>query len=498
MLRSNILVGSKVSKIRFDGGSTSNDYQEACAGTQTNSGHSYINRIPEAMGIEPGRTRIDHNTTVVKKKSDCSLQKKTFEFKRRRHHLHSSSLSHNSRKEQQEAKHMKSNVGLTQDRSSTLASTSKATREVFDFSCVSDETFKMYESTVSEFTLRPTCPDIVYHGNIFYNIIVFDTETNRLGREAELCQLSAIDKSGRCSFSEYILPNNSIDISASEVNKLFVRTVNGQRTLFKEAQPLETVTSSEALSRFISFLESSVDRCKTDKDVCTLLIGHNAKKFDVPVILRNSTSSFQEKMQSLGVFFGDSLSIFKQLIREKHRALQQSNGESCRANQLALYKCLFQKTYEAHDGLEDATALRKMLFYSKLSLSKKFIVNQSKPISFDYALENLQYLDRQHEIFESNKLYDPTGGGVITEGMAKKIARSGLTYEDLLKLFKEFGKPGLISILSKPPTKGEPGNGKRPRVTKNARILTAILRHFEENQHESSNMSIEQRMNYDY
>jgi hypothetical protein len=61
----------------------------------------------------------------------------------------------------------------------------------------------------------PTCPDIVYHDNIFYNIIVFDTETNATGRAAELCQLSAVDKSDHCSFSEYILPNNCIDKYAS-------------------------------------------------------------------------------------------------------------------------------------------------------------------------------------------------------------------------------------------------------------------------------------------
>jgi hypothetical protein len=44
---------------------------------------------------------------------------------------------------------------------------------------------------------------------------VFDTETNATGRAAELRQLSAVDKSDHCSFSEYILPNNCIDKYAS-------------------------------------------------------------------------------------------------------------------------------------------------------------------------------------------------------------------------------------------------------------------------------------------
>ena len=350
---------------------------------------------------------------------------------------------------------------------------------------MSDKTFETNENTVSEFTVRPTCPDIVYDDSIFYNIVVFDTEANATGRVAELCQLPAIDKSGHCSFSEYILSNNCVEKYASRVNKLSVRTVNGQRTLFKEAQQLETLTSSEAISRFSLFLETSVDHCKTltDKDACTLRIGHNAKRFDIPVILRNSTSPFHEKMQSLGVLFGENLSIFEQLVRSKHPTLQQANGQSCPVNQSALYECLFQETLEAHDAFEDVNALRKMLFDSKLSLSEKFIVNHCKPISCDHAFDDLQYLDRRYKILKSMeyKLYNATGDGVITKSMAEKIAGSGLTYDDLLKLFKEYGKTGLISILSKPPSI----NGKRPRVTKTARVLNVILRHFEAKQHES-------------
>ena len=457
----NSVVGSKAPKIRFYGGSESNDYRVACAVAQTNIGHTYINQTLEAMGVEPGRICVDHNLQLDKKKNDDNIRKKTIEFKRRRNQLHSRRLSRNNKKEQQEGKTYESNVGLTLDKTSTLPSTSEAT-EVIDLSSVSDKTFITYENTVSEFTPRPTCPDIVYHDNIFYNIIVFDTGTNATGRAAELCQLWAIDKSDHCSFSEYILPNNCIDKYASRVNKLSVRTVNGQRTLFKKAEQLATL-----------------DYCKTltDKDVCTILVGHNAKRFDIPVILRNSTSSFHEKMQSLGVLFRESLSIFEQLVRSKHPALQQADNQSCPINQTALYQCLFQETFEAHDAFEDVRALRKMLFHSNLQLSEEFIVNHCKPISCDYALEDLQHLDKRHEILKSMeyKLYNPTGDGIITKSMAEKIAGSGLTYDDLSKLFRDFGKPGLISILSKPPTKNE----RRPRVTKTARILAAIQRHFE-------------------
>jgi hypothetical protein len=98
-----------------------------------------------------------------------------------------------------------------------------------------------------------------------------------------------------------------------------------------------------------------------------------------------------------------------------------------------------------------------MLFHSNLHLSEEFIVNHCKPISCDYALEDLQYLDKRHKILKSMeyKLYNPTGDEVITKSMAEKIAGSALMYDDLSKLFKDFGKLGLISMPLKPPTKNE-------------------------------------------
>ena len=97
-------------------------------------------------------------------------------------------MSHTNKNEQQEGKTYESNVGLTLDKTSTPQQTNTAT-EVFNVSNVSGKTFTTYESAVSEFTPRPTCPDIIHSDNIFYNIIVFDTETNSKGRAAELCQL---------------------------------------------------------------------------------------------------------------------------------------------------------------------------------------------------------------------------------------------------------------------------------------------------------------------
>ena len=166
---------------------------------------------------------------------------------------------------------------------------------------ISVETLKSYEVAVSPFTPRPVCPAMIYERKLFYNII-YDTETNTTGKAAQLCQLSAIDKSGHNSFSEYILPTKDIDKHASRVNKLSVKTLNGKRTLFKETTTLKTLTCADALSRFIVYLKTSIDnlRRETTKYICTVLIGHNSKKFDTPIFLRHSCK-VHAKLQALGI-----------------------------------------------------------------------------------------------------------------------------------------------------------------------------------------------------
>ena len=217
------------------------------------------------------------------------------------------------------------------------------TEDVHGLSDISEETLlMMYEITVSPFASRPVCTNVAYDQNTFYNFVIFDLETNTTGKAAEICQLSAVDQSGRSSFSEYALPVKQIDKYASTVNKLSVKIVNGQRTLFKETQQLVALNLDELLSRFTRFLESLIN-CyqRSTQNICTVLLGHNTKRFDIPVLLRNSTNSFKEKLQSIDVLFGDTLSLFEHLVNSKQPDLQQPDGKFSALNQPALYQCLF-------------------------------------------------------------------------------------------------------------------------------------------------------------
>ena len=90
--------------------------------------------------------------------------------------------------------------------------------------------------------------------NTVYNFIIYDIETNMSGKTAEICQLSAVDQSGLHCFNDYILPLRDVDIHATRGNGLSgVRTVRGVRTLFKDNQPVETVSLGKSLENFLIY-----------------------------------------------------------------------------------------------------------------------------------------------------------------------------------------------------------------------------------------------------
>ena len=146
------------------------------------------------------------------------------------------------------------------------------------------------------------------------------------------------------------------------------------------------------------------------------------------------------------VYFADSLHLMKKLIKNKHKALELDSGGYCKPNQSIICNHLFKEQFHVHDALEDVRRLRKILFESSLSLSRKNIVENSSVISAPHAVANMLYLDQRHEplLTFSDNLFNVTDTGPIKRSMAQNIADSGLSYDDLHKLYTRFGKRGLI------------------------------------------------------
>ena len=176
----------------------------------------------------------------------------------------------------------------------------------------------------------------------------------------------------------------------------------------------------------------------------------------------------------------DTLLLFKSLIKDKHPSLQNEQGEFPKSNQSSLYEHLFKETFEAHDALEDVSALRRILFSSRLALSNETIVNRSSLMSVKDAAEDMKYLDDRHNRLLSfkGKLYNPGHqDSPVKQNIAEKMAGSGLEYEDLKNLFNRFGRKGLVCILSQPPLSARPS---APRVTRTKRNSETFQGNFKE------------------
>ena len=76
----NSTVGSKAPKIRYYGGSESNDFRVACAVAQTNIGYGYVCRTLEALGTDPGLNCTKHAYEMAWRKRKIVIYKEKNQF----------------------------------------------------------------------------------------------------------------------------------------------------------------------------------------------------------------------------------------------------------------------------------------------------------------------------------------------------------------------------------------------------------------------------------
>ena len=355
----NNTIATKKPKTRYYGGSVSNDFRVACGVAQRNLGYGYVSTVLEVLNIEPGCFCTSHEDLMDKKVLSDRTRKATKKFKYRRNQLRGQKSNQNSQKEAKEGKTYETAVALNLDTSVNQPTPRTCTHIEHLVENISDNELHEYEKLVPPYYAQPDLPKLTYDPNQTYIFVVFDTETTCTGKNALLCQLSALQENH--VFSKYILPTGNVSTGASRVNKLSVQNINGIRKLLKENQPVETVSLDKALQEFHTFL--SQVKCSSQKESCIVLIGHNSSTFDTPILLRKSNEIFRRKLSNLNVYFGDSQILVKHLLKNKHPALQLSESTSCKSNQSALYSHLFKEEFEAHDALEDVKALTKIVSF---------------------------------------------------------------------------------------------------------------------------------------
>ena len=128
---------------------------------------------------------------------------------------------------------------------------------------VPKETVAAYEKSVSPYVTRPNCPRIEFSCDVDYNIICLIQKQMQQEKLPSCVSFRLLIRQEKNCFSQYILPDNSIDKYATRVNKLTVKSVDSNRTLFKDDDALITLlTSQEAISRFVSYVQQCINSCK--------------------------------------------------------------------------------------------------------------------------------------------------------------------------------------------------------------------------------------------
>lgn len=151
----------------------------------------------------------------------------------------------------------------------------------------------------------------------------------------DITQLSAV--CGDRVFNAYTVPRCAISRGASRVTGFTVRAGR----LFYCGDPVKTVYHVDALTSFIKFLRSFRRP--------VLLVAHNAKRFDAPVLTRllrelDLWHGFQQVVSG----FVDSLLLSRNLYDLRRYSLP------------FLVDYFLEEDYDAHNATEDATMLEEL------------------------------------------------------------------------------------------------------------------------------------------
>ncbi|XP_044048664.1 three prime repair exonuclease 4 [Siniperca chuatsi] len=169
------------------------------------------------------------------------------------------------------------------------------------------------------------------------SLVFFDLETTGLGQSCEIVQLAAV--SGGHSLNLYIIPRCRMQRGAARVTGFRVR----RQRLYLHRQLVLTNSLREVLVSFIAFLQMLG---------CPLVIGHNIRRFDCPLLARALDElDLRAEFESSVSGYVDTLPLAREMLKD--RRLQSFRQEN-------LVRELLGVNYKAHDALEDVRALQAL------------------------------------------------------------------------------------------------------------------------------------------
>ena len=102
-------------------------------------------------------------------------------------------------------------------------------------------------------------------------------------------------------------------------------------------------------------------------------------------------------------------------------------------------------------------------------------------MTLEPAVQQMLYLDHSYSLQQSfqGTLGNSCNTGIIINGLAKKLADSGIGYKHLQQVFDKHGKQGLHAILTNPVTSsGDSPNCCGAHGTTDPVVIHHIISHF--------------------
>lgn len=254
-----------------------------------------------------------------------------------------------------------------------------------------------------------------------------------------ITQIAAVEPLSKSRFNAFTFPKLPMAESAQEITGINVSS-SGSFTV--HGKPVAAFGINDALERFWSFL---------GQFSCVVLVAHNGRRFDFPVLVSAVTSvGAIDKMFSKVSGFVDSLPFFKKAFEHQECYKQEY-----------LVRKLLGVSYSAHDANEDVETLGQLVFHAG---AKGLLQHSFHPSAVHYSL---LFSEEKYKNLES--LSPLISRGIMKRCTAENVAGSGLSYKHLQKIFIRDGEDGLKNVFVSKNSEGQ------PRVTNNKRVLENVI-----------------------
>lgn len=294
------------------------------------------------------------------------------------------------------------------------------------------------------------------------------------GFEGEICQLAALGEDDESPWTVDILPKGDFKPSASAYNGYTSRTgTDGLGRLYKDGVKVETRSLSKGLIDFLCYVVGKANKSTH----ATVLVGWYSQKFHIPLLLEvlKQHGLALKPLEESGICYGDPYLLIKQR-RQQYPQLSGASSLSLPVVYETLYPGNILHSFDACHIVQMLKSVTSSLLVTKDALKGHSFTLSSAERVRKYRLKVKRNLTSM-----TGKLYKPgRTGGTVSQSMAKKIAESGLTYQDLKKVYRICGREGLERLLKSPLPQKEGESRAKPRVTRCQRIIEAIVTYFEQ------------------